>query len=111
LRRGETLKAIKDFSTPNAENCRNLLLRVGFDPWEVWKVADGRSMLSRPQTRARLDEWLQVRHALVHGDALPAVDVLDRSTAGTPMVTRRAAERCLRFVRGLIEQTESSLHP
>ena len=103
--------SIAIFSTPNAENSRNLLLRVGFDPWPVWEVTDGRQKLSAAQTRARLNEWLQVRHALAHGGSLPDVSVLDRTRSGATMLTRRCAERCNRFVGSLIISTEQHLHP
>lgn len=111
LRRGEVLKGVADFSTPNSDNCRNLLLRVGFDPWPVWTVTDGRSHLSPAETRARLDDWLRLRHALAHGNPLQQLAVLDRSKAGSPMVTRRTAERCHRFVRTLINVTDRYFHP
>ncbi|KAF2418095.1 hypothetical protein B2K11_09420 [Microbacterium sp. B35-30] len=65
-------------------------------------------------TEARLDEWLQVRHALAHGhDSLPEVDALLtvrlKKTAGAPWLELKDAEQCVAFLNRLVRLTASAV--
>jgi len=71
LIRAEAKRAIEKFNTPNAENCRDLLLKyTGFDSFPHMQSA--RLSLAAHLARARLNEILQVRHAFAHGYRIPA---------------------------------------
>jgi hypothetical protein len=103
------LRALNTFATPNAENTRDLLLHVGFDPWPSWQWQEGRVQLSKVDVRDRLNHWLQVRHAIAHGDDLPDVPVLARTGGDTPTLRLRRAEACIRFFERLASVTVQSL--
>ncbi|THE08267.1 hypothetical protein E1I21_03785 [Microbacterium oleivorans] len=113
---GPARRAIKDFATPNARNTRRLMDSAGFDPQSHWTFthAGGRGKPSVVWTptmvEARLDEWLQVRHALAHGhDLLPAVDALLtvrlKKTKGAPWLELEDAEQCVAFLNRLVRLT------
>lgn len=107
--RGEVLSAADKFSTPHSENTRNLLLRLGFDPWPHWKWQAGPLYMSSSRTRERMDQWLKVRHAIAHGhDALPDVDVLPTLPDGRRTLRRSEAEACMRFFGRVVELTTNA---
>jgi hypothetical protein len=110
------------FATPNAQNCRKLLIGAGFDPRPHWTWVQhggqGRGMitLSPADADTRMNEWLQVRHAIAHGHAhLPQVAALQavRQNPGNPPEdpTLRLvdAEQCLAFFRRLGRLTGNAL--
>jgi hypothetical protein len=106
------------FSTPNAQNTRQLLQGAGFDPrphW-TWQQRGGRGVgmvtINPHDADARIDEWLKVRHAIAHGhSSLPQVDAIQsvRLTTGaapaSPELRRVDAEQCLAFFRRLVKLT------
>jgi hypothetical protein len=108
---GRLKKEVGDFSTPNAENTRRLLLAAGFDPrphW-TWSQRGGRGLgvvAWTPQdVDTRMNEWLRVRHAIAHGHAvIPHVDALQAirgvpNPPAQPVIRLVDAEDCLRFFR------------
>jgi hypothetical protein len=121
---GRVRKEIADFSTPNAENTRRLLMSAGFDPrpsW-TWRQRGGRGRgveTWRPaEADRRINEWLRVRHAIAHGHAnLPQVDALQSvrlrpgSPPTDPPLRLSDAERCLAFFRRLARLTSTGLAP
>lgn len=108
---GRLRKEIADFSTPNAENTRRLLLAAGYDPrpYWTWSQRGGRAkgvVIWNPHdVDVRLNEWLRVRHAIAHGHAaLPHVDALQAvrgvpSPPAEPPIRLVDAEDCLRLFR------------
>ncbi|MBK7583803.1 MAG: hypothetical protein IPI67_26870 [Myxococcales bacterium] len=97
------MKHIQDFSTPNAENSRNLLKLVDFDPFHAWTWTQhqGRGlgmMTIRPADAAeKIRDWLRLRHDIAHGHAkLTVVGVLED--------VRQRAQRWLRSHRGADRQ-------
>lgn len=93
------------FSTPNAENTRNLLMTVGFDPWRYWSWTEGPRSVNATLARERMNQWLQVRHAIAHGDdELPDVRVLT-ATDGRRSITRDNAEACMKFFTRVVDVT------
>jgi hypothetical protein len=93
------------FSTPNAKNSRKLLRLVGFDPDPYWRWRGG----TLRQVESRLMNWLDVRHAIAHGDAtIPKVRVLEEVREKSPRLAVRGpnvraedARQCATFVRRL----------
>lgn len=84
LLRGQALKAVSDFSTPDAEKSRNLLKLVDFDPYPLWTwtQAGGRGVgmvvITPSDAAAATNDWLRLRHDIAHGHPyLTAVEVLE----------------------------------
>jgi hypothetical protein len=115
-------KEIKDatgnFSTPDRGKTVTLLARVGFDPLPAWTWPQRGGRGKAPVTVASdhvaqvLNQWLQVRHALAHGQAtlkplvvLQAVRDPKSSPAlrCAPPLRLADAEACMRFSARLPE--------
>lgn len=118
---GQVKRELDRFSTPNAENTRNLLRLVGFDPRTYWTWnAPGRGNkvvpLGPAQVEENLRDWLNVRHAIAHGDGLiPHVAVLQavrqkrvRPGQSSP-IWLNDAKRCSGFIRKIAEATMDGL--
>jgi hypothetical protein len=104
--RADARNAAHNFSTPNAENTRGLLMRLGFDPWSYWTWWEGPVFLTAQQGRERMNQWLKVRHAIAHGDAeLPDVPVLATLADGTRVIHRANAEACMSYFRRIVDAT------
>jgi len=119
---GRVKKETGDFSTPNAENSRRLLIGAGFDPRPSWtwsqRGGQGVGMVVwRPtHVETRMNEWLKVRHAIAHGhETLPGVPALTavRESGGNPPADPSLrlvdAEQCLAFFRRVERLTVSGL--
>ncbi len=109
---GAAKKGIGDFSTPNAENSRRVLIAVGFDPRPFWTwTLPGAKYWSTSAVTERLDQWLKVRHAIAHGHAtLPHVGALswvreNPGSADQPALRLPDAESCTRFITRLSHAT------
>jgi hypothetical protein len=113
--------AVNSFATPNSHNSRTLLQGVGFDPrphW-TWKQPTGKAgtlAWTPNMAAARIDEWLQIRHAIAHGHAdLPQVNALQavRLAGGaqppSPPLRLVDAEQCVAFFRRVAKLTEAAL--
>jgi hypothetical protein len=110
-------------NTPDARNAIALWSAVNFDPtpawaftfeWEMaWARAHGSQMeqtrLNSDQVRDELDAWLQVRHKLAHGDALPTGHRYAQLVTGRKgsqwRLKRRDANRCIAFFAKLVDVT------
>jgi hypothetical protein len=107
--RAEVLSSADRFTTPNSENTRKLLLRLGFDPWPHWEWQAGPQYLSASRARERMDQWLKVRHAIAHGhDSLPDVDVLPQLPDGRCTLRRSEAEACMSFFTRIVSKTTAA---
>ena len=76
---GRVKMEINNFSTPDAQRSRALLLGAGYDPRPTWtwtqRAGQGKGMVTWLPGDAdrRIAEWLRLRNAIAHGDAvLPA---------------------------------------
>lgn len=117
---GNVTTAIKSFATPNAQNTVRLMHSAGFDPkplW-VWASPGGRGRPFQHWTpamaSARLNEWLDVRHAIAHGhEELPVVDALESvrldGLASNPSIRLVDAEQCVAFLRRLVRLTAAGV--
>ncbi|MFF0479592.1 hypothetical protein [Streptomyces sp. NPDC004284] len=112
--------ALKDFSTPNPDNTRNLLKRVGFDPqshW-TWTQSGGRgnsSITVKPKhVRKVIFQWIRVRNDVAHGHtiitSLPILGAVrdPESSAGlvaAPTLRLDDAIACVKFFRSVARLT------
>lgn len=119
---------VDSLSTPNSQNTVTLLGLVNFNPrpawsftfdWERQRSNRYGSMRSHatvtPQQAAdELDAWLKVRHAVAHGNPLQTGQIyatqITGSAAGTPVVLRRDADRCVQFLTTLVDRTAARAH-
>jgi hypothetical protein len=119
---GRVQNEVGAFATPNAQNTRRLMIGAGFDPRPFWTWTQpggrGVGMITRTPVDAdqRINEWLQVRHAIAHGHpALPQVQALQAvreapsSPPDNPAIRLVDAEQCLAFFRRLARLTGTGL--
>lgn len=120
---GRVRKEVGDFSTPNAENTRRLLLGVGFDPRPHWTWSEhagpgaGLRTITPADVDRRINAWLRLRHDIAHGHAeLSVVDVLEAvrqnpnpPSGWAPSIRLRDAESCVRFFRRVARATGDAL--
>lgn len=125
---GQITEQIRRFSTPSPENTCRLLQLVGFDPrpYWTWTTTGGRGKsitLTPTDVEGRLRDWLQVRHAIAHGNPLPNVDVLQAVRQKRPRTSGRTkvpwagglnirlidAQQCIVFIRKLAHVTLNGL--
>ena len=100
------LRQVRRFNTPDAPSVRALLALIGEDPSSRWTFTATGGRRDATDVPGRLDDWLQVRHAIAHGQPhLPDVDVLGRTAAGHGSLTHRHASWCIEFFRDLVEAT------
>jgi hypothetical protein len=101
LLRGQVVQQVAGFATPNAENSRNLMKLVDFDPFPcwTWAQAGGAGAIAnviRPhQAAERLNDWLKLRHSIAHGHPkLPVSMRLEhvRSHVNTWLATHPASK-------------------
>lgn len=134
LIRGQIERQVRNFSTPNTQNTRDLLDTVGLDvkPYWTWKVStQGRDQFRRrtfDEVQNELEDWLKVRHAIAHGHkeiprrlSLNAVHVkyASEKKAGktnpqykaypAPEIRKADAQRCTRFIYDIGETTTSAM--
>jgi hypothetical protein len=121
LIQGQIDRALNNYSTPNAQNTRELLQSVGFDPRGYWTWSNGargsREVTLRPtDVEDQLRDWLKVRHAIAHGDEkLPEVPVLQAVRQNTvsrregPTIRLDDAKQCIAFIRKIAEVTLAGL--
>ena len=120
---GVIRQQVSDFSTPNPENSRRLLVGVGFDPrshW-TWRQRGGRGLgvitVTPAEAETRMREWLRLRHDIAHGhDRMSRVSVLQavrdarsRSPQWSPQVRLVDAEACMAFFRRICQLTGDAL--
>jgi len=118
LLKGQVLRAVDSFSTPNGEKTRELIKLTGFDPFPRWTwrhpTGTGGSWVTVTpgDANAMLNKWLKIRHAVAHGDAeLPLLDVLEQvrlnrvPASGGPNILLDDAKRCVALLRKLTTLT------
>lgn len=95
------------FSTPNAENTRNLIIScTGYDPWTDWQwPVRGMNALA---TRNRLNEILKVRHSLAHGSAMPGYS-WNQTASGETKLTLVILAWTRSFFNHLVKTTDRGL--
>jgi hypothetical protein len=104
--------AIDRFSTPNAENTQELLRSLGLDPCPVWNWKAGQDTVTQQVAHDRMNGWLQVRHAIAHGEELgkkPIQHCVLTDIGNNQYSLRKAnAERCLFFFTQVAKKTSAA---
>jgi hypothetical protein len=107
LANGAAKSKLERFSTPNAENSRDLIVgATGYDPWPDWQwTARGMNALA---TRQRLNEILKVRHSFAHGFALPGF-AWTQNSVGQARLTLGSLAWTRAFLNHLVTATDCGL--
>jgi hypothetical protein len=92
---------IRRYSTPNGTNTIDLLHLVGYDVKEQWRWQHGPVAIHPAEAVKRLNAWVDVRHAIAHGDRLPSLSVISTTNKSGPSVRLSNAESCLSFIEAL----------
>lgn len=109
VRKAGIKKSISDFNTPNAENVRRLFKdSLDFDPWPSWTWHVGRRNWNSHTVRARTNDWLRIRHSIVHGFSLPDDMEWIQGDDGTARLTLRLLRECLKHFRFLASKTDEA---
>jgi hypothetical protein len=90
-----TKSGVRGLNSPNSFNVLRVFANIGFDPEPRWGCSFGRTQFTPAEVTVRIDEWLKVRHAIAHGDDLPALSILARTKQGAPTLQRKNAESCM----------------
>jgi hypothetical protein len=107
--RADVTNARHNFSTPNAEGVRDLLMRVGFDPLPHWTWRWSTNDMTPQLAHERMNAWLRVRHAIAHGDpVLPEVDVLRGDPKGKRALSLERANACMKFFTWVADETTAA---
>ena len=120
---------VKRLNVPDTKKSLDLWRWLGFDPTSAWgftftwekqrSAAHGgrlsdQASLTAQQARDELDTWIQIRHKIAHGDALPAephfTALATGARAGVPRLKRANADRCLSFFKRLVSVTGVEAH-
>lgn len=115
---------VKRLNVPDTRKTVDLWQWVGFDPTAAWgltftwekqrSTAHGgrlseQATLTPQRTKDELDTWIQIRHKIVHGDALPSeprfIALATGARSGVPRLKRANADRCLNFFQQLVAAT------
>ena len=104
LANAAAISQLERFSTPNAENTRNLIVAcTGYDPWQDWQwPARDMNVLA---ARLRLNEILKVRHSLAHGFAMPGYP-WNQNASGQTRLTLEALGWARAFLYHLVATTD-----
>lgn len=118
LLKGNVRNEVKKFSTPNSQNSERLLRHAGFDPAPSWTwprnyARPSSGVYSQMFVKQRLDEWVNIRHAIAHGhDDLPPVHALFvvrnphlAPKTGNPTLRLSDAKACVTFFHSLVSST------
>jgi len=100
------INEVKRFRVPNSGEVLHLFRLLGDDPRTRWSFSVTGGRRSSDDVIGRLDDWVNVRHAIAHGAPhLPAVGVLGRTKASHGSLTKRHAAQCVTFFRALVTAT------
>lgn len=110
LRRAEIANSVKRFNTPKDSSVRDLLLEsLEFNPWPHWNWHAGPRQWAEADMRRRVNEWMDVRHSVAHGFALPTNIQWIQDAHHRPRLTLGLLNECRAFFTHLAEQTDAAL--
>lgn len=101
------LRDIKSLHTANTDNVAKLFITaIGFDPTAGWSWSSPRRQWDAKKCRNQVNKWLQVRHCVAHGAALPTdfPDIKDKK--GRPRLNLHLMKACKRDFAGFVKQTD-----
>jgi len=120
-------RQVKRLNVPDTAKTLDLWRWVAFDPTPAWGFSYtwekqrslahggriiGRATLTHPQAQNELDTWIQIRHKIAHGDAIPPepryVAFATGCRTGVRRLRRVDADRCLNFVQKLVGVTSAA---
>ncbi len=103
-------QAARKFNTPNAQNVATLFeAHLGLDTAPNWAVTVNGVSYTSEQAKSRINTWLDIRHKVAHGGALPGDVSWIRSPSGTPRLTLALMNDCRGFFSELARQTDAAL--
>lgn len=118
---GRVRKEVEDFGTPNFKNTNRLFLSAGFDVQRHWRWSQnggrGKPLVfwNSGRIKDRMNEWLEVRHALAHGhEHLPQVSALQsiriadakgKDRPASPKLRLIDSKQCIAFFKQLAKKT------
>ncbi|WP_147307419.1 HEPN domain-containing protein [Mesorhizobium denitrificans] len=107
MRRAQLNSEINKFNTPNSENVRRLFNdSLGFDPWPAWQWRQGRRNWASSAVRERINNWLNIRHSIAHGFALPAQIIWLAGSNGQSRLTLNLVKECRELFDFLVRETD-----
>jgi hypothetical protein len=96
------MAATKKFNTPNAKNVAELFQEhLDVDVASTWAVSTLTSSYTVEAARTRVNSWLDIRHKIAHGGALPANLAWIQSPSGKPRLTLALMNDARQFFHGL----------
>lgn len=109
LRRAEIAKSVKRFNTPSAVEVRDLMLEsLEFNPWTHWTWHAGPRQWDEKVMRAMLNDWVQIRHSVAHGFALPNDIAWLKDSHDRPRLNLSLLRECKWFFERLVTQTDAA---
>lgn len=102
------ISAAKKFNTPNAKNVTELFQQhLGIDVASSWAVTASKKTYTSSDSQTRLNNWLDIRHKIAHGGALPTNLAWIKSPTGTPRLTLALMNDARHFTHELAKATDS----
>jgi hypothetical protein len=110
LRRNDIEIRIKKFNTPNSTFVRDILKdTLGFTPWPIWEWRSRRRQWSQQEMKMRMDTWVNIRHSVAHGYALPNNVEWLKNSSGSPRLTLLLLKECRRYFKYVVEHTDDAV--
>ena len=107
LRGAVIKKSVSDFNTPNSENVQRILCEAfDFDPWPNWKWHAGPRKWNSNKVCKRTNEWIKIRHSIVHSVKLPEEYDWIKANNGSPRLTLVLLKDCRRHFQFLASVTD-----
>jgi hypothetical protein len=100
---------VKRFNTPSAVEVRDLMLEsLEFNPWTHWTWHAGPRQWDEEVMRARLSDWVRIRHSVAHGFELPKDIKWVKGPKGRARLNLSLLRECKCFFERLVMQTDAS---
>ena len=109
VRRAAIKINIKKFNTPNDINVRDLFLNsLEFNPWPHWEWSSGMRNWNPNKTRKVTNDWIKIRHTIVHGYDLPNDIEWIRGVNRKTRLILGILNRCKRHFRYIALKTDDA---
>lgn len=109
LRRVDLTNSLKQFNTPNSDQVAKLMGQwIGFDPISSWTWKWKGNSWSSGQVKARVDNWLSIRHGVAHGGGLPENITWLHDPNGRRRLTLQHLKDCREIFQHVAAQTDAA---